>query len=226
LAQVGLITALDREARCLGTLGDSVISVTSGPGPAHARGTAERLLTQGCDALISFGVAGGLDPALTPGTLILATEIVPPTGPALATDTEWRHRLAAQFTDRLSFVECPLAGVDKVLASVADKQESFYATGAGAVDMESHAIAASAQAAGVPFIALRAIADPARRSLPQAALRAVGRSGETRTMSVLGGLLTRPWEIVALLALSRDSGKAFKTLRRVAVLAGSGFAFR
>ncbi len=225
-SQVGIITALKREAHCLsGAPSETTLISTCGPGPARASGAAEGLIAQGCEALVSFGVAGGLDPALTPGTLVLATEVVPPTGPVLPTDIEWRKRLAAHFTDRLNFVERPLAGVDRVLAKPGEKQESFRSTGAAAVDMESHAIALAAQAAGVPFMALRAIADPAGRALPRAALGGVGPSGETRRISVLAGLLARPWEVLTLIALARDSGKAFATLRRVAVLAGAGFAF-
>ncbi|HBD33444.1 MAG TPA: squalene--hopene cyclase, partial [Cupriavidus sp.] len=32
-------------------------------------------LVQGCDGVISFGVAGGLDPTLPPGTVIVATAV-------------------------------------------------------------------------------------------------------------------------------------------------------
>ncbi len=90
------------------------------------------------------------------------------------------------------------------------------------MDMESHAVARVASKAGLPFLVLRAIADPAHRAVPISAVGGLGPDGHTRTLAVLGNLLLRPWELPDLLRLSRDMRKGLRTLRRVA---DSGLSF-
>ena len=43
--------------------------------PERARAGAERLLAEGAGALVSFGIAGGLDPVLMPGDLVLPERV-------------------------------------------------------------------------------------------------------------------------------------------------------
>src|SRR5690349_12598642 len=51
------------------------------------------LVKAGAPALVSFGLAGGLDQRHAPGTLILADAVVLPDGEAVATDPAWRERV-------------------------------------------------------------------------------------------------------------------------------------
>ncbi|MEX0644518.1 MAG: hypothetical protein WD076_04365, partial [Parvularculaceae bacterium] len=67
---------------------------------------------------------------------------------------------------------------------------------------------------GVPFAAIRAIADPANRALPAAALNAVAPDGSMKILTVLIASAKAPGEFPALLKLGADSEKALKTLRR------------
>src|SRR5258708_33998282 len=123
--------------------------------------------------VISFGVAGGLDPALKSGDVVMATEV-------LSGDTRWlaglalnEGMIASVGLGRRRVVRGRLAGVEKVVAAQAVKAALHSETGAAAVDMESHIAAAYAAEEGVPFTALRVINDPARRAVPSIALSAV-----------------------------------------------------
>jgi hypothetical protein len=80
--------------------------------------------------------------------------------------------------------------------------------------MESHGAARAARTSGVPFAAVRAIADPASRALPPAALNAVAPDGSTKTLSVLMACAKAPGQFPALLQLGADSEAALKALRR------------
>ncbi len=102
-----------------------------------------------------------------------------------------------------------------MLASVADKAAAHSTSGAVAVDMESHAIAAVAASADVPFVAIRAIADPAGRPLPRAVLGSIGPGGRPRVGHVILGICLRPWETPALLHLRGDTAAALASLRRL-----------
>ena len=119
---------------------------------------------------MSFGLAGGLAPTADSGDLILADAVVLPGGGRVATDVAWRRRLmAAMARAGTRPHETAVAGSDRVLATAAAKRALFETAGAWAVDMESHAVAAAAQAAGRRFVVVSAIADPHDQALPRAA---------------------------------------------------------
>jgi hopanoid-associated phosphorylase len=220
---IGVVTGLRAEARCLGGL--DVAVACSGARPAWARAEAARLLAEGAVGLVSFGLAGGLSPALGSGDLVLADAVVLPSGERIATDLPWRSRFSAliEATGRAPH-QAAVAGSDRLLATIAAKRALFAMTGALSVDMESHAVAEVAHAAGCPFMVLRAIADPADQVLPWAATVALGPSGEVRPLAVARALLERPAELPALLRLGRQSRRALAALRRVVLLAGPALA--
>jgi len=199
----------------------------SGARPTRARAEAARLIAEGAVGLVSFGLAGGLSPALASGDLVLADAVVLPDGERIATDLAWRSRLSAriEIAGRAPH-QAAVAGSDRLLATVAAKRALFAATGALAVDMESHAVAEVAHAAGRPFLVLRAIADPADQALPRAATVALGPGGEVRLLAVVRALLDRPAELPALLRLGRQSRRALAALRRVVLLAGPGLVLK
>lgn len=107
-----------------------------------------------------------------------------------------------------------LFGADEIVDSTMKKSALFQNHGAAAVDMESHGAARAAARAGAPFLAIRAIADPAGRALPAAALNAVAQDGSTRVMATLGAALRDPKQFPELMKLGGDSSAAAKTLRR------------
>ncbi len=95
--------------------------------------------------------------------------------------------------------------------------------GAVAADMESHAVATAAAAAGLPFIIVRTIADPHERTVPAWAMKAIGADGKLRPGAVAWGVLSHPGDLANLIALGGDERRALATLRRVGALAGEGF---
>lgn len=201
----GIVTGLRAEARLLRAM---PLVACAGAEPETA---ARALLAAGATRLMSFGLAGGLDPALTPGTLILATEIVAD-DTRWPTDSTWADALALPGPTR-----APLLHAPKPLASRNAKAAAFAATGAGAVDMESGAVARVAAAAGVPVLALRAIADPAELSLPPLVLRVVDAQGSIRPRVALAALALHPW---TMMALTRQARRAMAALRGAAEMLG------
>jgi adenosylhomocysteine nucleosidase len=223
--RIGVIVGLRAEARCLD--GQGVVVACSGARPERARAEAARLLAEGAAGLVSFGLAGGLAPASAAGDLMLPCAVVLPDGLRIATDPAWRGRLAAALgAAGMAWSEGVLAGSDRLVASPAAKVALCAASGACAVDMESHAVATAAAAVGAPLLVIRAIADPSHRTIPRAAQQALGPEGQLRPGAVLRGLLRRPQDLAALLSLGRCSGRGFATLRRVAALAPPDLAFR
>ena len=79
---LGIVCGMVSEVRALGRWADDPrIGIgISGARPGRAEAEARRLVAEGCRALVSWGVAGGLDPALAPGDLVIPAEIVAENG--------------------------------------------------------------------------------------------------------------------------------------------------
>lgn len=197
----GLVTGMRREAALLRGM---PLVACAGAEPEVA---ARALLAAGATRLLSFGLAGGLDPKLRPGTLVLATAILDD-GRATATDSAWAESLALP-----GVVRAPVLGEAKPLATPAAKAAAFAASGAAVVDTESGAVARVAAAAGVPVLALRAIADPAGQRVPAAALCIIDGQGRVRLRTALGALLLHP---VAMLELAAQARAGMRALRQAA----------
>jgi adenosylhomocysteine nucleosidase len=109
-----------------------------------------------------------------------------------------------------------LLTVDRVATTAADKRSLAAAFGAIALDMESAAVAAVAREHGVPFLAVRAIADPEDFALPAAVLKATDARGIVRRSVLLGHLLLHPSELSSLLRLASHFRAALGALRHAA----------
>jgi nucleoside phosphorylase len=253
--RLGIVCGMAAEARALGRWArDPRVAVAISAGrPDRAETEARCLVEAGVGTLLSWGIAGALDPALGPGALIVPDEVIGPDGiayglasaelaaaiagrdllpPATGGRAEEGGRRTAAAESNLpppplwgrdgeGATAIPAAGVliagaDSVLLDPAAKAALRARTGAAAVDMESHRVAAVAAGAGLACLGVRAISDPADRALPALAADALGPDGRPRTGAVIGGLLRRPGDLPALLAAGRDSRAALAALRGVA----------
>jgi hopanoid-associated phosphorylase len=163
--------------------------------------------------VVSFGVAGGLDPSLKSGDVVVATEVVAGDARWLAGVSLSEEQIASVALGRRRVVRGGLAGVEEVVVAQACKAALRHTTGAAAVDMESHIAAAYATEAGLPFAALRVISDPATRALPALARSAIKPNGEVDLAMILRGLVRNPRTLRALVSSGIDFSRALKSLR-------------
>jgi adenosylhomocysteine nucleosidase len=77
-------------------------------------------------------------------------------------------------------------------------------------------VSCAAPQAGIPFAALRAIADPADRNVPPAALLPLAADGRPDLARVLASLLRRPQQAAALFGLAREVRHGLAALARAA----------
>ena len=134
----------------------------------------------------------------------------------MTTDPNWRAEWAAAAAAAgLHTAGGGLLDSAQAVTSITDKRILYEASSAVAVDMESYAVAGVAAGAGVPFVAARAIADPAGRPLPRSAISSIGPDGMPRVGRVIFRACRRPWEAPALLPLRRDTDAALASLRRL-----------
>lgn len=185
----------------------------AGLGDQRAAAAACRLIERGARALLSWGVAGGLSPALSPGDLLLPQRVIADQG-EWSTDPELRARL------RQVLGAGVLEGGDLYCSntpvSSVESKRALATRGMLAVDMESAAVATVAQRAGVPFVAVKAICDPAAREIPAAALRLIGHDGSLRWRAMPSLLREGPRTWRELNALRVDLAAARGSLWRAA----------
>jgi adenosylhomocysteine nucleosidase len=199
----------------LALLGEGSLLAVSGIGHTAAKAAANALVDAGVSALMTFGMAGGLDPALTAGTIVLPSELVSADGTRFATCRTWRQRIGASINPPRALSEGTLLMSDQAIETPADKAAAFRGTGAAAVDMESVAVAAVAAGRKLPFVAVRVIVDTAADMLPRAVV-AASRAGRVRIGRLIAGLTLAPIEIVALVRLASRYRLAKRSLRAVA----------
>lgn len=170
----------------------------------------EREVVRGADAILSFGIAGGLAPDLVAGTWIVGRGVIAGANYRRCDDA-WTQRLLARLPGA-RFGD--LAGSDAPIATADAKRALHAATSALAIDTESHIAADVAFAHGLPFAAFRVIADPVNRDLPPAAGVALTTHGNVDVLAVLRSLVAAPWQLPLLARTAIDAQIAFAALRR------------
>lgn len=213
MIRLGIVTGMRSEADCVAMHPTPPLLYCAGASAERARSGALSLAGRGATHLVSFGIAGGLDPALRPGDLVLPDIVMSGDGERHAADPSLLAALRAVL--RPASI-APLYGSPRVVAGFADKIALHRRFGCVAVDMESHAVAEAAAAAGLPFIAVRVVADHAARPFPRAVVGSLTADGRQRGGLVAARLLRRPWELPAVIGLGRDYRAAMRVLGGVA----------
>jgi hopanoid-associated phosphorylase len=226
----GIVAALTAEARTLEplranpglradaqgirTLPDGNLLIISGMGPQAAARATTALIAAGARNLLSFGLAGGLDPQLPVGAVLLPQAVTDGKGPVHRTDPAWRERLAAGAgADGKS--GGTLLSLAQPLTTLAAKSAARDRTQAYAVDMESFAIASVAMQAQLTFAVARVVVDTAADCLPSSVLHATDSHGAVNGPRLLSGLLRNPPQVWALLRLAGRYRIAMGTLRQL-----------
>ncbi|HEX3367561.1 hypothetical protein [Phenylobacterium sp.] len=198
------VTGLQREAAILRGPGLKLM-VSGGLPGALETALAGELAAEG---VVSIGLAGALDPELSPGDWVVATAVVSEAGD-YPTDPLWTDEILGRLAPRS---HGPILGSDRMLVTAADKQAAHRRWGAVAVDMESHIAARAAARLQAPFAAVRVVSDGAEKDLPPAVLVGMKPDGGMALGAVLRDLARNPRQLPALLRAGRDAGRAFRAL--------------
>src|ERR1019366_3009514 len=155
-----IVTALRTEYAALAGRVPGATVARCGMGPERVNAWLPRLAELSPKAVVVAGVAGGLDPTLRPGDVVVATEVRDERGRIV-------QRAAAPLVAELRRLGLrvrtgPMLSCDHIVRGAAARAR-LAATGAIAVDMESAAIVRAAP--GVPTAVVRVIVDTAYRPM-------------------------------------------------------------
>lgn len=195
------------------------VRVVAGGGDAEKLAETLARLAPGAEGIISFGMAGALDPALRIGEWVIGERL---SGAfAGACDARWVAALARAFPDARRGI-CYADG--RLIADLAEKR-ALGEGGALAADMESHVAARAAAEAGIPFAVLRCISDEAGHALPPAIAVSMRSDGGLALGAVLRSIVSNPSQIAELIRLSVKFKRAYSALRHGAQRLVSRLAF-
>jgi hopanoid-associated phosphorylase len=219
------VTGLERERRMLAA--PDIEAVAGGGDHVRLEAALERLAI-GMDGIISIGIAGALAPSLRPGHWVVADAVRDAHGEShdeIVTNRGWADRLASSLPQPERGL---MLGTNFIVATAADKAGLHLASGAIAIDMESHVAARVAARHRLPFAVARVISDAAHRTLPPAARVGMRPDGSMNLPAVLQSLLAAPWQLPALIRTALEAEQGFNALlrghRRLGPgLGGSGF---
>ena len=214
--ELGTLTSKKIATGCCVFIRDAIVIAYSGAGANNARIASELLIAQGADRLISWGCAAALGGALNPGDLVLADSLIDADGVRIDIAPDWHgHTLNLLTTTLRTHVGC-LAESKSIVASAQHKKSLHILTGAVALDMESIAVAKVARQNRLPFLAIRAIADPHNMNLPNAIEHSFNNQGDIDASKLLLYVALHPTELPGLIKLGLHFYAAKNALKRAA----------
>jgi len=177
----------------------TVVAGVLGVGPSSARRATERMLESGTfDHVMVVGIAGGLDPALPVGGLIVPQQVrLYPDGPLYHS-----HPLPSREADG------NLMTTDGLLSAEEDWR-AILESGFGAVDMEASGVAEACERAGVDWSVYRGISDRPDENIVDQAVFALSKPDGSADLRAVGRYLVRdPRRARTLAHLNRAMGHA------------------
>ncbi len=187
--------------RRLGGGQEKVSVFHTGVGEKACRARIEPFLdSRRFDLLISSGFAGGADPSLTAGDLLLAENF---------SDPQLLARAQTLLVSRVG----RLVTAARVIESSDDRARLAREQGAAAVDMETEWIARACAARKIPILSLRVISDTAAAPLPlpPTVLFDLERQ-ETSPLKLASHLIKHPTHVMRLIRFARQIDAARKNL--------------
>lgn len=227
--RIAIVVGMKSEAR-IANIGPDLTIIGGGSAAQVEAGLSRALHNAKSDGrplhgVLSFGVAGALAPHLRPGDIVLPRAVqvgVHPGAKAYDCHVGWTEKMSRALPKAHIG---PLLGVDLPILTPEHKRSLHRDHGAFAVDMESHGAARFAAAHGLPFAALRAIADPQRRAIPPAAMAGFRPDGSADVGAVIAALARNPGQLGGLIRTAFDARAGMAALFGSRRLLGGLFGF-
>ncbi len=228
--RLGVIAALPFEAACFSStpvhpgtyqaVAPDVYVFCAGMGAHNASQAAQALIAAEVDALVSWGVAGALDPGLVCGDTVLPVQVRDSEHHVYAPDHAWHAALKSRLEQQRLFADGTILSMQDVQHDLRSKSDLHQATQALAVDMESAAVARVALNANKPFVVIRTIFDSVSMRIPASSTNATDQYGQVSIPKLISGLIRKPAEVLQYPQMIASFAKAKKSLQRVAALCG------
>ncbi|HEU0117360.1 MAG TPA: hypothetical protein VFR09_01895 [Alphaproteobacteria bacterium] len=205
---LGILCGLESEALIAKRITGADVACAAAR-PQKARWLARELVKRGAKQLMSFGIAGGLEPGLPIGSLIIGTHVSSTDG-KWECDAQWINTL----TQRLPEAHCGgVWGSEYLIPTARDKRALYERSRCLIVDMESQCAAQIAAEANLPFIVVRAVCDSSDMDVPPLVMDTIAENGHVSVPKALWSVLRHPSQIPDLFHVGKGTGKALNILK-------------
>lgn len=205
---LGIVCGIEAEAIIARKIANSE-TACAGARPQKARWLARELIKKGATKLMSFGIAGALEPDLPIGSMVIGTHVASLDG-VVTCDPIWINDLS----HKLPEAHCGgVWGSEYLIATAREKRALYEKSRCMIVDMESQCVAQIAQEANLPFAVVRVICDSSEMDVPHLVMQAIAEDGKIHPVKTLWGLIRHPFEIPDLIHVARGTGKALRVLK-------------
>jgi len=208
---LGILCGLETEAALARSVRGALVACSAAR-PEVALSRAHGLVQEGATRLLSFGLAGALNPGVAAGAIVMGRMVQSGTM-IWDCDKEWLIAMDALLP---GMTVGPVWGSDEIIAKAAAKRRLFERSRCVCADMESHYVAEAAAEANIPFIVLRVITDTADMDLPPVAMTPLQDDGRVNAGRIMMNVLGKPAQIPSLIHLGQNTAKALKALKKVA----------
>jgi len=171
---------------------------------------------RGVKRILSFGIAGGLEPGLPIGSMVIGSQVHSPDG-TWPCDVEWVNQLMQKFPE----AHCGgVWGSETIVASAREKRQVYEKSRCLVVDMESQCAAQIAAEANIPLGVLRVVCDSANMDVPPVVMVSIGEDGKIHIGRAMWHIMRHPTQCGDLVGMLQGTGKAHKVLRKASTALG------
>jgi adenosylhomocysteine nucleosidase len=205
---LGVLCGIEAEAAIARRIPDTDVAC-AGARPQKARWLARDLVKRGATRLMSFGIAGALEPGMPIGSMIIGSQTASPDG-TWTCDGAWTGDLMQKFPQ----AHCGgVWGSEYLVATAKEKLALHQKSRCIIVDMESQCVAQIAQEAKIPFAILRVVCDHSEMDVPLAVMAAIAEDGTLHAGRALWRVLRHPSQIPNIFHVMYGTGKALSVLK-------------
>jgi adenosylhomocysteine nucleosidase len=172
-----------------GLNGRGIVAIQSGVGQVNAAAATTALILAHKPAwVISAGLAGGLQPSVNRGDIVMPDSIQTEDGRRLAIDL---HISSQQESATPGLHVGPLLTIDRIAFQPTEKRSLGQKYGAIAADMETMAVAEVCRREKQRFLAVRVVSDAVDEELPRDVEHLITRTTWARRIGAAAGTVVR-----------------------------------
>tara|TARA_Y100000589_G_scaffold19093_1_gene15903 strand:+ start:510 stop:1181 length:672 start_codon:yes stop_codon:yes gene_type:complete len=172
---------------------------------------ARNALSERPDVIISFGLAGSINPKVQNSKIIIPKNIIDKFGNKKKVSKKYSDFFNKRISDKVFSQN--LITVDKIEHNLNNKK--YLNKNISFIDMESSYIQQEAIKKKIPFISMRVIFDDLNFSIPQFLKKCIDRNGNLILFKLIINIILSPKRILELIELSKKYKKASIVLKKI-----------
>ena len=204
--KIGIVVGLKSEERSIPK--NNNIFVARGYGQ-EAYKAAKKVLKNNIDLIISFGLAGGMNPKIKNSEIIIPKKIF---------NEKFKFHKTSYFFNSYLEKKCKEKVISKVNLITSQKilNKKMNTSLIDAVDMEADFVFKAAREHNVPFSSVKVIFDDLKNPIPNFLISTINTKGQLKALNLFFLILKKPYRIKNLIEINKIYRKSMRKLTSLA----------